>query len=131
MLSSDYHHHAQLSTTLLNQSDLIFMIQPFLIKPSRNTFLIEFLRKNKKKKKTRIINCRVIFSTLKLSSLQSSKLLKAEGKISQQQNEKHYECETENFIESYCVKIADIPIHLINQIKDQRDENGISLSFSH
>jgi hypothetical protein len=25
----------------------------------------------------------------------------------------------ENFIESYCVKITDIPIHLINQIKDQ------------
>lgn len=24
-----------------------------------------------------------------------------------------------NFVESYCVKITDIPIHLINQIKDQ------------
>lgn len=24
-----------------------------------------------------------------------------------------------NFIESYCVKITEIPIHLINQIKDQ------------
>jgi hypothetical protein len=27
-----------------------------------------------------------------------------------------------NFIESYCVKIANIPIHLINQIKDQESE---------
>ncbi|CRK86402.1 CLUMA_CG000250, isoform A [Clunio marinus] len=25
-----------------------------------------------------------------------------------------------NFIESYCVKITDIPIHLINRIKDQK-----------
>lgn len=27
-----------------------------------------------------------------------------------------------NFIESYCVKITDIPIHLINQIKDQKQQ---------
>lgn len=32
---------------------------------------------------------------------------------------KHYKVSWINFIESYCVKITDIPIHLINQIKDQ------------
>lgn len=37
----------------------------------------------------------------------------------------------ENFIESYCVKITDIPIHLINQIKDQmkRREEWKNLSY--
>lgn len=33
----------------------------------------------------------------------------------------------ENFIESYCVKIANIPIHLINQIKDQESELALRL----
>lgn len=78
----------------------------------------------------RIINCKVISASLK-TFLSATAIALAPSRCSSHSHKSKRNKQristtkrkitlwVRNFIESYCVKITDIPIHLINQIKDQ------------